>query len=1034
MTYVELHARSAFSFLRGGSPPEALAAEAGRLQLPALALCDRDGVYGAVRLHMAAKEAGFRALVGCELTLDDGAVVPLLVATQAGYRRLGGLLTTANLRAPKGEGRVTWRELAADNEGLIALTGDDEGPVRRAWRERGTAAAADAGEKLREIFGPDRLFVELQRHLVPGEEDENEFLVDWARAHRLPLLATNGVTYAIPAARNVADVFTCLREHLTLDAAGRRLARNRERHLKPAREMTALFADLPEAVANTVRLAERLEFTLANLGYRFPDYGVPANESQESFLRKMTYFGAQQRYGSIAGDVRKQLERELALIGKLGFSGYFLIVWDLCAFARERGILVQGRGSAANSAVCYSLGITAVDPVGSKLLFERFLSEGRTDWPDIDLDLPSMERREEVIQEVYRRYGRRGAAMTANVITFKGKSTLREVGKVLGFPDGVLDRFSSLFHGGDYPQTIQLTEQLKMAGVTTDHPRLPALLDTCQRVYGLPRHLGQHSGGMVLCAGPLNDYVPLENARMPGRSVLQWDKSDCEDMGIVKVDLLGLGMMAVLQDTLEICAQRGQPVDLARIPKDDPATFKIIQEADTVGLFQIESRAQMATLPRMKPETFYDLAIEVAIIRPGPIQGNAVNPYLARRAGKEPVTYPDERARPILERTLGVVLFQEQVLRLAMELGGFTAAEADELRRAIGFTRSQERMKRMTERLGVALRRNGVTAAAAESILQSLASFALYGFPESHAISFALIAYASAWLKVHRPAAFYAGLLNNQPMGFYSPASLVQDARRHRIKTLPVCVRYSGRQCEVVADDTIRLGFAAVRGVRAAPVAQMLETRKKLPFTSTADFLRRTDFSAAERRALAKAGALNALAQHRRAALWQVEVVQGSDELFRLVAEDAPEPTLSPLERMTHLERLQADYETLGLTTGPHPMRLLRERLPDLWPAGSLPQARNGERLKIGGAVITRQRPGTAKGFCFITLEDETGHANAIVRPDLFEDCRLIINLEPALVITGRVQNESGVIHLMAEEITVLPAVGLPAQASHDFH
>ena len=417
--------------------------------------------------------------------------------------------------------------------------------------------------------------------------------------------------------------------------------------------MAALFADLPEAVANAGALAERLAFTLADLGYRFPDYGVPAGQTQDSFLRTMTFFGAQQRYGSVVGDVRRQLERELALIAKLGFAGYFLIVWDICTFARVRGILVQGRGSAANSAVCYALGITAVDPVGGKLLFERFLSEGRTDWPDIDLDLPSGDGREEVIQELYRRYGRRGAAMTANVITFQGRNTMREVGKVLGLPDDVLDRFSSLYHGGDYPHTLPLAEQLKLAGIAAGHPRLPALLETCRQVYGLPRHLGQHSGGMVLSTGALDQFVPLENARMPGRSVLQWDKSDCEDLGIVKVDFLGLGMMAVLQDALTICAQRGQAVDLAQLPKDDPATFRLMQAADTIGVFQIESRAQMSTLPRMKPETFYDLAIEVAIIRPGPIQGDAVNPYLRRRAGAEPVTYPDERARPILERTLG---------------------------------------------------------------------------------------------------------------------------------------------------------------------------------------------------------------------------------------------------------------------------------------------------------------------------------------------------------------------------------------------
>ncbi len=1030
MDYVELHARSAFSFLRGGSSPETLAAAAGAAELPALALCDRDGVHGAVRLHLKAREAGVRGLVGCELTLEDGAVVPVLAATQAGYRGLCAMLTTANLRAPKGEGRVTWAELAEGNAGLIALTGDEEGPVRRAWRTQGPAVAAAAGERLRRIFGPDRLYAELQRHLVPGEEAENTFLCDWAAARGLPLLATNGVTHAAPADRAVTDVFTCLREHTTLDAAGRRLSRNTERHLKPARRLHALFADRPEALTETVRLAARLEFTLDDLGYRFPDYPVPPGETQDTFLRKMTWFGAQQRYGAINGAVRRQLERELGLIARLGFPGYFLIVWDICAFAREQGILVQGRGSAANSAVCYALGITAVDPVGAGLLFERFLSEGRTDWPDIDLDLPSGERREQLIQEIYRRYGRRGAAMTANVITFQGRSTMREVGKVFGFPDDVLDRFSSLFHGGDYPHTLELTAQLRQAGLAPEHPRLPALLDTCRRVAGLPRHLGQHSGGMVLCAGRLDDYVPLENARMPGRSVLQWDKSDCEDMGIVKVDFLGLGMMAVLQDTLELCAERGQPVDLAHLPKDDPATFRLIQTADTVGVFQIESRAQMSTLPRMRPETFYDLAIEVAIIRPGPIQGNAVNPYLERRAGREPVTYPDERARPILERTLGVVLFQEQVLRLAMELAGFTAAEADELRRAIGFTRSPERMERMKLRLGDALARHRVAPDAIALILRSLASFALYGFPESHAISFALIAYASCWLKVHRAAAFYAGLLNNQPMGFYSPASLVQDARRHGIRVLPVCVAASAARCTVVDDHTLRLGCLGVRGLRRERFEAMLAARAKEPFADLDDWRRRTTFSAAERRILAKAGALNTLAGDRRTALWRVEEDDPGD-LFRATAA-ATDP--SPLAPMTPGERVRADYETQDLTTGAHPMRLVRAQLPEAVRAADLAQLRPGARVTVAGAVITRQRPGTAKGFCFITLEDETGHANAIVRPDRFEQHRLVINLEPALLITGRLQRDEGVIHVMAETIAPLPAAGLPAGPSHDYH
>lgn len=1033
MPYVELHARSAFSFLRAGSLPEALAAEAARLGMPALGLCDRDGLYGAVRLHTAGAQSGVRALVGCELTMEDGGVVPVLVATRAGYRALCRLLTTAHLRAEKGEGRVAWAELAGAADGLVALTGDEEGPVRRAWLERGPAAAAQAGARLAAAFGRERLHVEIQRHLIRGEEQWNGFLVEWARAEGLPLLATNGVLHAAPEGRAVVDVFACLRHRTTLDSAGRRLAPNAERHLKGEGAMRELFADLPDAVENSGRLAARLEFTLANLGYRFPDHPVPAGETQDSFLRKMTLFGAQQRYGSVVGQVRRQLERELALIAKLGFSGYFLIVWDLCSFARERGSLVQGRGSAANSAVCYALGITAVDPIESKLLFERFLSEGRTDWPDIDLDLPSGERREELIQEVYRRYGRRGAAMTANVITYRGRSTMREVGKVLGFAEDALERFSSLFHGGDLPQTLELGEQLRMAGVSGSHPRLGALLDTCRRVRGLPRHLGQHSGGMVFSSEGLDQFVPLENARMPGRSVLQWDKNDIEDMGLLKVDLLGLGMMAALQDAVDICAQRGHPVDLARLPKDDPAVFRMMQEADTVGVFQIESRAQMSTLPRMKPQNFYDLAVEVAIIRPGPIQGDAVNPYLKRRCGEEPVTYPDERARPILERTLGVVLFQEQILRLAMELGGFSAAEADELRRAIGFTRSQERLERMKAKLEAAFRQHGVSEPAVAYLIKSLASFALYGFPESHAISFALIAYASAWLKVHHPAAFYASLLNCQPMGFYSPASLVQDARRHGIAFLPVCVQASDARSRVESDAAVRLGLGVVRGVRAQALESMLAARRQAPFASLADFLRRTAFSPAERRVLAGAGALNALAGDRRSALWAAEAFHDGEDLFRCAAQ-GQEEGLSPLERMTLLERLRADYEHLSLTAGAHPMRLVRAMLPGVTTAAALREARAGERVSICGSVITRQRPGTAKGFCFITLEDETGLANAIVRPRLFEESRLVINMEPALVITGRLQNEQGVIHVMAEEIAGMPDLGLPMQASHDYH
>ncbi|HEY8649845.1 MAG TPA: error-prone DNA polymerase, partial [Chthoniobacterales bacterium] len=516
-------------------------------------------------------------------------------------------------------------------------------------------------QKVLDLFGRDDVYIEMQRHFVRGEEQRNRQLIDFAHAHKLPLLATNGVQYAEAYGRQVLDVFTCIREHTHLDVAGTLLTRNAERHLKSAAEMKELFRDHPDAIENTVRLAERLEFSLENIGYEFPDFPVPDGHTMDSFLRTITWFGAQQRYAAISTAVKRKLEEELTLIQKLGFSGYFLIVWDIVNFCRENNIMVQGRGSAANSAVCYCLGITPVDPVSNNLVFERFLSEGRKGWPDIDLDLPSGDRRERVIQEIYRRYGKHGAAMTANVITYRGRSAAREIGKALNFSTNILDRFSHLFANGDFPHTLDLTAQIEQAGLPKKHPRMPAFISLYQAIYGLPRHLGQHSGGMIICQGKLSSFVPLENASMPGRVVAQWDKDDCEDLGIVKVDLLGLGMMSVMQDAFELCRERGRPLDLAHIPKDDLATFQIMQKADTIGVFQIESRAQMATLPRMKPKCFYDVVIEVAIIRPGPIQGDMVHPYLARRAGREPVTYFDPWLEPVLGRTLGVPLFQEQM-------------------------------------------------------------------------------------------------------------------------------------------------------------------------------------------------------------------------------------------------------------------------------------------------------------------------------------------------------------------------------------
>ncbi|MGC1480137.1 MAG: error-prone DNA polymerase, partial [Chthoniobacterales bacterium] len=792
--YVELHARSAFSFLRGASSPEELAKFAAALDLPGIAICDRDGVYGSARAHGAAKEVGIRSFVGAELTLEGGSVLPVLVKERAGYQNLCQLITRSKLRGTKTECAVRWDELPEFSDGLIALVGHEDF-LDRGFQTPDPTPAAAALDRVVESFGKSNVCVELQRHHRRPESRVNELSLELARSRDLPVIATNGVLHSVAEQRGVLDVMTCIRNHTDLDRAGRLLSPNSERHLKPDRAMRKLFADLPEAVENTARIAERLEFSLEDLGYEFPTLDVPDGETMPSWLRKQTYAGATKRYGTIREPVRRQLERELDLIIHLGFAGYFLIVWDLVQFCRRSNILVQGRGSAANSVVCYCLGITACDPIHHKLLFERFLSESRKSWPDIDLDLPSGDRRERVIQEVYRRYGKHGAAMTANVITYRGKSAMREIGKALNLPLEVIDRFSRLHAAGDFPHTLELRAQLEQAGLPITHPRSESAITLYQRLRGLPRHLGQHSGGMIICRGALSSVVPLENASMPGRVVAQWDKDDCEDLGIIKVDLLGLGMMAVMQDSLEMCSHRRSDVpDMAAIPPDDPATYDLMCAADTIGTFQVESRAQIATLPKLKPRRFYDVVIQVAVIRPGPIQGGMLAPLFARRAG-EPFKHIHPLLEETLERTYGVPLFQEQLLKMAMVMADFTGGEAEELRRALSFHRSHERMEKVCLKLRSAMADKGIEPDVADTIVQSVQSFAVYGFPESHAISFALIAYASCWLKVHRAPEFYAALLNNQPMGFYSAATLVQDAKHRGLHVRPVSVLTSDVQC-----------------------------------------------------------------------------------------------------------------------------------------------------------------------------------------------------------------------------------------------
>jgi error-prone DNA polymerase len=1047
--FVELHAQSAFSFLEAADTPETIVAEAARLDMPAVALLDRDGVYGAPRLHRAAVAAGVKPLVGSEITLDDGSRLPLLVEDREGYQNLCRLITRLKLGAPKGQARATLDDIEPYASGLVCLTGGAHGPLAAAIAAGDVEAARTRLDRLVRIFGRSSCFVEIARHLDRAEERQLQRLVSLARSAQVGLVASNQPLYARASGRAIADVFTCIREKTDLDHAGRRLAANAERGLPGAVEMARRFADLPEALGNTSELAMRLHFTLKDLGYRFPESPLPPGETPLSYLRQLVERGVGERYGrsSLAPRARRQVEHELDIIGRLDLAGYFLIVRDIVEYCRTHDVLVQGRGSAANSAVCYALGITAVDPVGMDLLFERFLSEARGEWPDIDLDLPSGDRRESVIQHVYQRYGRLGAGMTANVITYRGRSAAREVGKALGLPAELQDRLAKLVDGWGYQDPADsLLQRLGQAGVDPRHPRIRKFAALWMAVQDLPRHLGQHSGGMVIAAGRLDDVVPLEPATMPGRVVIQWDKDDCAALGIVKVDLLGLGMMSVLQDSLSLIRETGGEVDLAHLPADDPAVYRSLQQADTIGVFQVESRAQMATLPRIHPEHFYDLVVQVAIIRPGPIVGNMVHPYIRRRRGREPVTYAHPSLAPILERTLGVPLFQEQLLRMAMVTAGFSATEAEELRRAFGFKRSEARMVDVEAKLRAGLTRQGIHGRAADEIVHAITAFALYGFPESHASSFALLAYASAYLRVHHPAAFYAALLNNQPMGFYHPGTIVKDAARHGLTILPIDVTRSEWLCtlEQRADGwVVRLGLRYVKGLRESAGRALVAARRRALFVSTDDVVLRAGLDRDELAQIAAIGALDSLGGTRRGNLWRV-ARPSPGELFEPAVQHAatgePLPFAadpgdrSPLREMTAHEEVVADYAGTGLTLGPHPTTFHRIALASrgIVRAIDLAALADGTEVLVAGSVIVRQRPGTAKGFLFLTLEDETGLANVIVTPALFSRQRLVFVTEPFLEVDGILQKQDGVISIRARRATGLP-VRTPPVPSHDF-
>ena len=1080
--YVELRARSSFSFLEGASNPEDLATRAAELGCSALAIGDRHGVYGIPRFHQAAGRAGVRAIHGAEITLDldptpdptrgsggrtdarrpeagerrfvageRPATLLLLAESPTGWRSLCRLLTRAHEGRAKDEARLRFDELEEEARDLTVLVAGDErlDPVTL---DRTLSVFGRAGRN------DERVWVDVSRPLDRSRERATRRAVAIAEAAGVPIVATGDVRCARAEDRKLLDALTCLYWRTTLDAAGRRLLPNGEHFLRAPEEMADRFRDRPAWVRASNTIADRCAFTLASLEYRFPEFPVPPGETQTSFLRKLTWIGARERYagarGALRRRVRAQLEHELAVIEKLDLSGYFLIVYDITRFALEQGMLCQGRGSAANSAVCYALGITAVDPVGMELLFERFLSEERGEWPDIDLDLPSGDQRERVIQYVFQKYGRHGAAMTANVITYRARMAVREMGKVLGLANDAIDRLSKLlahFSFGRDPGSFgrddldSLPATLRESGVDPTAPRIALLLELVSRIQGLPRHLGQHSGGVVIAAGRLDEVVPIEPASMVDRRVVQWDKEDCADLGIIKIDLLGLGMLDALEKCLPLVARHeGREIDLAQLPPDDPDTYAMIQRADTVGTFQIESRAQMATLPRMKPACFYDLVVEIAIIRPGPIVGEMVHPYLNRRAGREPVTYPHPSLEPILKRTLGVPIFQEQILRIAMEAAGFSGGEAEELRRAMGFKRSIARMQGIEDRLREGMLRKGLTPEAQEAVHRYITSFALYGFPESHSASFALIAYASAYLKCHHPAAFLAGLLNAWPMGFYNPATLVKDAQRHGVEVRGIDVTRSHWLCTLEGrrqdgqTPAARIGMRFASGLREQTAAAVVAERSRRPFRDLADLAGRVAFHRDELDTLAELGALSSLLPDgsrrssggsRRDALWQVAALERDPRsLFAGRAPSSPPSSLpssppsslplTPLTPTTPLEDTLADYRLAGLTTGPQLLEYLRPALERLGivSARALRELPNGRFVRAAGHVIVRQRPGSGK-VCFVTLEDETGTANAILMPDVFRRYRAVLHTQPVLRIDGPLQNVDGVVHVRARHL-----------------
>jgi error-prone DNA polymerase len=1020
--YAELHCLSNFSFLRGASHAHELISRAAELGYSALAITDECSLAGIVRAHVAAKEHKFKLIVGSEFRITDGPKLVLLATDRNSYGNLCQLITTARRRSVKGSYRIEWGDLEQGIDGCLALLIPDDPPN------------LDHVQQIARLFD-GRGWISVELFYGANDEARLEACYDIGRASGLPLVAAGDVHMHVRSRKPLHDVLTAVRIGAPVAKAGHALQPNAERRLRSRLQLAGIYP--PELLAETLRIAERCQFSLDSLRYEYPEEVTPAGHTPASYLRALTEAGLHTRYpAGVTASVRRQVEYELALIAELGYEPYFLTVYDIVKFARERGILCQGRGSAANSAVCFVLNITEVDPARSSLLFERFISRERNEPPDIDVDFEH-QRREEVIQYLYQKYGRDRAALAATVITYRGKSAIRDVGKALGFDLAQVDRLASSFAWWDGRDAV--LKRLRESGFDANNHAVQCFVDLVNTVIGFPRHLSQHTGGFVFARGLLSRMVPIENAAMPDRSVIEWDKDDLDALGLLKVDVLALGMLSAIRRALHmISTLRGVPFGMSDVPAEDPAVYEMIQHADTVGVFQIESRAQMSMLPRLKPACFYDLVIEVAIVRPGPIQGGMVHPYLKRRQGLEPVSYPSEAVKQALERTLGVPIFQEQVMQLAIVAAGFTPGEADKLRRSMAAWRRKGGLEHFEQRLIDGMLTRGYRREFAVQIYKQILGFGEYGFPESHSASFALLVYVSAWIKHHHPAAFLAALLNSLPMGFYGPSQLVQDARRHEVEVRPVDVMVSDWECTLESglndNPAVRLGLLMVRGLATAAAHRLIAARALRSFDSVDDLARRSNLNRRDLTHLAESGALQSIIGHRRNAHWMVAGVERTTPLL----EGAPVlESLPNLGIPTEGSDLVADYDSLGLTLGRHPLALLRSRLARmrLATASDLRSYPHGKRARAAGIVTGRQRPGTASGVVFVTLEDETGSINVIVWSDLADRQRRELLGARLMGVDGVLEREGEVIHLIARRLVDHSALlGKLETESRDFH